>query len=328
MNHKVNFKKVVFFQALSPVHMGAGQGLDHIDLPIQREQHTKYPIFYASGIKGALRQYALERAIEECRKESENSEITLSKLDNLVEKQKCNEDNKNEEECSEQIKALANIFGSQDCRGKITITDAKILFFPVKSLKGIFAYVSCPFVLERYADNTENKKLLEIVKKLNLKEGEILASPKLIVEKIGKKERIVLEEFELEMTKEEEEKLSAEILNNLALPKELLQKISYRIAIVDDETFGYFVENFTEVVNRIKVNPETGTVKEGGLWTEEYLPAESVLYSLWFESEELTEKEEKYLPPNNSLLILGGDQTIGKGLVKLYLKEVLKDENS
>jgi CRISPR-associated protein Cmr4 len=348
MNHKVNFKKVVFFQALSPVHMGAGQGLDHIDLPIQREQHTKYPIFYASGIKGALRQYALERAIEECRKEVKDNKLTLSKLDNLVEKQKCNEDNKNEEECSEQIKALANIFGSQDCRGKITITDAKILFFPVKSLKGIFAYVSCPFVLERYADNTENKKLLEIVKKLNLKEGEILASPKLIVEKIGKKERIVLEEFELEMTKEEEEKLSAEILNNLALPKEilqkisyrlaiilnhlalpkeLLQKISYRIAIVDDETFGYFVENFTEVVNRIKVNPETGTVKEGGLWTEEYLPAESVLYSLWFESEELTEKEEKYLPPNNSLLILGGDQTIGKGLVKLYLKEVLKDEN-
>ena len=99
------------------------------------------------------------------------------------------------------------------------------------------------------------------------------------------------------------------------------------MAVVSNDIFGYFVENFTEVVNRIKVNPETGTVNEKSLWTEEYLPAESVLYSLWFENERFPERGKDYLPEDESLLILGGDQTVGKGLVKIYLREV-NDANS
>jgi CRISPR-associated protein Cmr4 len=127
---------------------------------------------------------------------------------------------------------------------------------------------------------------------------------------------VVLEEFEL-IFKEQ----PVCILKYLNLPEELKKKIEPRVAVVSNDIFGYFVENFTEVVNRIKVNPETGTVNEGSLWTEEYLPAESVLYSLWFENERFPERGDNYLPKNNSLLILGGDQTVGKGLVKIYLRE-------
>ena len=35
--------------------------------------------------------------------------------------------------------------------GAITLTDARILAFPVRSLKGVFAWVTCPAVLERLA---------------------------------------------------------------------------------------------------------------------------------------------------------------------------------
>ena len=45
----------VFFYAVSPVHMGAGQAVGVIDNPIQRERHTKHPCFAGSGIKGAVR---------------------------------------------------------------------------------------------------------------------------------------------------------------------------------------------------------------------------------------------------------------------------------
>jgi len=208
---------------------------------------------------------------------------------------------------------VAQIFGSQDCRGKLTVSDAKILFFPVKSLKGVFAYVSCPFVLTRYAEDTANKELLEVLKNLKISEGEILSSETLKVEC----NKVVLEEFEFEHKGNPNE-----VVEKLNLPDGLKEKISQRVAIVDDDTFGYFVENLTEVVNRIKINPETGTVKEGGLWTEEYLPAESVLYSLRFENQDLTEEGTEYLPSEGSLLILGGDQTVGKGIVKLLQKEV------
>ena len=45
----------VFLYAVSPVHMGAGQAVDIIDNPIQRECHTDHPCFAGSGIKGAVR---------------------------------------------------------------------------------------------------------------------------------------------------------------------------------------------------------------------------------------------------------------------------------
>ena len=48
-------KAVVFFYAVSPVHMGAGTATGIIDNPIQRERHTGHPCFAGSGIKGAVR---------------------------------------------------------------------------------------------------------------------------------------------------------------------------------------------------------------------------------------------------------------------------------
>src|SRR5690554_3353742 len=45
----------LFLYTVSPVHMGAGQAVDVIDNPIQRERHTRHPCFAGSGIKGALR---------------------------------------------------------------------------------------------------------------------------------------------------------------------------------------------------------------------------------------------------------------------------------
>ena len=45
----------LFLYAVSPVHMGAGQAVDVIDNPIQRERHTGHPCFAGSGIKGAVR---------------------------------------------------------------------------------------------------------------------------------------------------------------------------------------------------------------------------------------------------------------------------------
>src|SRR5690625_6394647 len=45
----------VFSYPVSPVHMGAGQAVDVIDNPIQRERHTRHPNLAGSGIKGAVR---------------------------------------------------------------------------------------------------------------------------------------------------------------------------------------------------------------------------------------------------------------------------------
>jgi len=150
------------------------------------------------------------------------------------------------------------------------------------------------------------------VEDLNLGEDEVIASETLLVDG----NTVVLEEFELKKVGTPDG-----VLNDLNLPNDLKKLLSERLAIVPDDLFSHFVQNFTEVVERIKIDPETGTVKTGALWTEENLPAESLLYSLYFESSEVKEAEE-YLPKEGSITVLGGDQTVGRGFLKLYTREV------
>jgi len=40
--------------------------------------------------------------------------------------------------------------------GAIGFSDARILLFPVKSVKGVYAYITSPLVLKRYKDELEN----------------------------------------------------------------------------------------------------------------------------------------------------------------------------
>ncbi|NPA14858.1 MAG: type III-B CRISPR module RAMP protein Cmr4 [Aquificae bacterium] len=338
MDVKTNLDKVLFIKAITPVHAGAGQGIDHIDLPIQREQPTRFPIIYASGVKGAFRQKALELAYEELSQLNydECKSFSLSQLDEAVERAKPCEKNtetprvengrevieedkcKKHEEVKAIINTLAKIFGSQDCKGSITFSDAKILFFPVRSLRGVFAYATCPMLLKRYAEDTQNEELLEYLEEnkdnLTPSDGEVIAPDNLVVENENGDKIVVLEEFELRKMD-----LPDGLIKKLHLPEELEKQISERVAIVSDDLFRYFVENFTEVVTRIKVDPETGTVKSGALWTEEYLPAESVLYSLLFNTKEV--ETDDYLT-TEAVITLGGNQTVGKGIVKVFSREV------
>jgi CRISPR-associated protein Cmr4 len=365
MEHKTKPNKVVFFKAISSVHMGAGQGLEHIDLPIQREIHTKFPIFYASGIKGAFRQYALEKVWDKLNKELKTpwqdlkleleklkskrnlqfSQIEFEDILNLNNLNKWVENfhGMKKDDLSKNIAAkifpdikwedidttiqesiekitdiiypkiqnLAEIFGSQNKRGNLSITDSKILFFPVKSLKGVFAYITCPLVLKRYAEDLSLKLDLSAITPTEGREVYVSFESVLVLED----NKVILEEFEFES-----KSINLDcLLRNLKLPVRLKNEILPRIAIVDDDTFSYFVQNFTEVVNRIKVNPETGTVENGNLWTEEYLPTESILYSLWFESGNI---DYSYLPSPGEILNIGGDQTVGKGFVQLYCRRL------
>jgi CRISPR-associated protein Cmr4 len=47
--------------AETSIHAGAGQMAGVIDLPIQREAHTAWPVVFGSAVKGALRTLANEQ---------------------------------------------------------------------------------------------------------------------------------------------------------------------------------------------------------------------------------------------------------------------------
>jgi CRISPR-associated protein Cmr4 len=52
---------LLYLYAESPVHAGAADSLDLLDLPVQREAATGYPVIWGQSLKGALRQAAADR---------------------------------------------------------------------------------------------------------------------------------------------------------------------------------------------------------------------------------------------------------------------------
>ncbi|HEY4036838.1 MAG TPA: type III-B CRISPR module RAMP protein Cmr4, partial [Ktedonobacteraceae bacterium] len=106
----------------TPLHAGVGSGLSSIDLPIQRERTTQYPMVQSSGIKGKLRSVA-DAA-------TKGEQPTWKKDDVEI------------------------VFGPEkegaDHAGALIVGDARILLFPVRSLSGVFAYTTSRDVLNRF----------------------------------------------------------------------------------------------------------------------------------------------------------------------------------
>ncbi len=303
-------KEYYLLKVLTPLHIGAGQGLGHVDLPIVREAHTNFPYIPGTSLKGALRNFEINRVARERKRGEKPSQLE----EKLTDKDKFDPEDRD-------ILMLAKIFGTagevaeQDKEalekgkeagaGKVLFSDAFIVLFPVKSAKGIFSLTTCPYVINRFFELLGiDQKVKDVpegkAKVLNTKDHRNLINNKLL-----------LEEFVFEAEESEELKKFVELVGVF-----VGEENKRRIVCVNDTDFMDFVSNYTEVRTHIKIDLDTGTVKEGALWTEEYVPAESVFaFSLVFLEEEIS-----FTPP--STFHLGGDITTGKGFVKVQKLEV------
>jgi len=303
-------KKIAFYHCHTPLHIGSGTTLDIIDLPIQREAHTDFPVIPSTSIKGVVRgDYGI-------------NEVKFP-LDNFPEKPEDCPSGTPQDRCNE----FFELFGYGDKEGDIIFTDGKILLFPVKSVKGVFAWITCPLVLERFERDTDCK--IDISTRVkDLKENEAVVGEDLL---IGDK-YLVLEELSFEDVsgelKSQNENDKIDILKeiNSLLPEGLDKEIpASKIAILSNNKFRYFVKNHTEVNARIKINQETGTVDKetGALWYEELVPAETVFYDLILsrtDSENNLGKIGSFIDKN--IFQFGGDETLGRGFTKVYICEI------
>jgi len=343
------FKKsgLLTFYAETSLHMGSGTSLSYVDLPIQREKHTEFPIMQASGIKGVIREFAERQWEDETKVEV--------------------------------------IFGPKEgdkFASCVVFTDARILLFPVRSVAGIFAWVTCPFVLKRFKKDLESAGIS--FDNINIpepsKEEKIIIVTSDSILKIQNINQVMLEEFVFDIENNGKGTQANQIAKKIKelLPQnssmDLINDLPKRFAIVADDVFKDFVKLAIEIQTRIKIDQTTGTVQEGALFTEELVPSQSVFYSLvffndpylglkedlrkkienFYKSEKTWEEvlqevknkgwngikeeikkyvEEAYqkryliaedffdlqttLFKSSNLLQLGGDETIGKGLVRV-----------
>ncbi len=284
-------KKIAFYHCHTPLHIGSGTTLDIIDLPVQRESHTDFPVMPSSSIKGVIRaEHGLKKVNFSPDKFPENPEA-------------CPE-NVNQEKCKE----FFNLFGHGEHEGDIIFTDGKILLFPVKSVKGVFVWITSPFVIERFKRDTGidipfNKEALK-------NKGAVVSSEEPVISN----KYLVLEELSFEAEIDNSLKNSFDMLELDIDPK--------RIAILSDDSFRYFVKNHTEVNARTRIDQAKGTVKEGALWYEELVPAETVFYNLIFSRTENKENINNVADfINNAIFQFGGDETLGRGFTKVSVLE-------
>lgn len=314
--------KPLFFVCETPLHAGSGSDLGIVDLPIQRERHTSFPKIEGSSFKGAVRE-----AVEKVEKDF----TANGKTEKINHKKNC----------------VALAFGPEEGdahAGALGFSDARLLLFPVKSVKGVFAWVTCPKVLEQFKRDMSLSGIDVKISNTEPNGDSCLTSSTAL--QIGSSKKIVLEEYAFKISGAYDVKVDSEDLGTWL--SELMtdgfwkDKIKTDIVILSNDDFKDFVNLSTEVITRTKISSETGTVVPGALFTEEYLPAESVMYSLVMASPVFMKEDKKkdailqsdidvmnyFYKALPDVIQIGGSATLGKGITRMYKSLLIEKEVS
>jgi CRISPR-associated protein Cmr4 len=298
----------------TPLHVGSGTSVDVVDLPIMRERITGFPVIPASSLKGVLLQHARETWGNPRSSEIPAEAKVLFGAADLIEE-------------GGEKKQVSNA-------GCVQIMEAKILAFPVRSLAGCFAWLTCPAALERFQRDTGRK--FEVPQPA--RDHAVVRGDSQLT--MPGQAQVVFEEYALgaQLADGTKAKAVADALKGICADPLWSESLFERLAIVDDENFQHFVTTCTEVVARIKIDPEKRTVDSGALFNQENVPCEALFYSVltvlpprrngvaadFDPNAELAELLPLQNPP---ILQIGGDETTGHGLCetkRIELKEETK----
>lgn len=310
---------LVFISVVTDLHNGAGQGLGQVDRPIVRERKTGFPFIQSETLKGNFRAEFAARAVA--------SGPKLSVI--------CGDDSSQ---------------GSKH-RGFLELTDAQILAMPVRSLRGGFVWITTPLLLARL------ERFWRLVDASWAAASSVLALPvtpgtitvgTAAKAEIAHKGQVFLEDVAFRV----EEAHAIDVFT-----KDIAQTIwrkggwwanrfqkTFGLLAADD--FAHFVRHATEVRANIQIHStgeQAGTTKSGSLRYTEYLPQETLLYSL-VEAESVPPELAAHLTDATGnieqpiellaklletpgLFQIGGDETKGKGLVSLTLKASVETGN-
>jgi CRISPR-associated protein Cmr4 len=297
-------KKLLFMYALESLHAGAGSSTGTIDNPIQRERHTQLPKIEGSTNRGAAREASWGKYMS-----TNNAKaVEFTKYYGYKDK--------------------------GDIHSAVEITDAQLLFFPVRSWKGVFAWITSPYVLTKFAQDYNRlfDKEIKISGLENITDNKviILNKDKIAINQ-DKSLKVLFEEYLFEAEEKnnisfDNKKLGAWIKERFSNnDNAIIDLFPEHLAIVSNDVFKDFTELYTHKITRNAIDSDTGTAKGTGLFNEEYLPPESILYAQVIANDEFVKENgikaakviefvEKYLPP---VYKIGGNQSVGKGLVQV-----------
>ena len=286
---------LMFVHCLTATHPGSGAALGVVDLPVIRERHTNWPTIPGSSLKGVLRA-ASDRAGD--------------------------------------TDWVRTAFGpdtdnASDHAGALSVSDARLLAFPVRSLKGVFAWTTCPAVLDRLRRDLAvarfpGSALPDGYNDVKGDEVRYRKAGPLLIEEAG----MLLEEFDFRRTGDDPG-VADWMADNVPPEADTgtADRLREHLAILSDDGFGHFVRHATEVSARIGLDYEKRTVRKGALFWEEHLPPETMFYALVtardshrrdarLKAPDILRQFGRKLPET---VQVGGNATLGKGLCAVRL---------
>lgn len=293
--------RMLFIYVETPLHAGSGRGLGAVDLPIQRERTTNYPMVQASSLKGRVRAAAREI--------------------------------NNWQDDAPELTALFGKAGDAENNyaGAISFGDARVLLFPVRSLAGVFAWTTSVDALERFkrAAQIAHVKFDFAIPPEPPNENTAWVNGDVL--KAG--DSVVLEEFSF--TPDTTHAATIRDIGKWLADNALLgaeddywhKQMPSKLCILPQNAFRDFVQYATEVQTHIKINSTTKTVEGGMLWTSESLPTDTLLYAPVMATAARTKVNgdtmkadmvlQRVVDLNLDRTQLGGDETTGQGFVAL-----------
>ena len=287
--------RIFWLHALTPLHVGTGQGVGFIDLPVMRERATNWPLVPGSAVKGVRRDAADD-----------------GNADKVLFKAAFGQADPGEGE------------SERDNAGSLVFTDARLICLPVRSLLGTFAWVTAPLALQRlWRDLEAAGKAGELPKAFDMQgQAHLAQEPSSVLR--SEDDKVYLEDLDFPAHPCPVAQTWGKTLAEWIFPGDAIWQNLFieRFAVLPNDSFNFLCGTATEVNARIRIDQQTKTVAGGALWYEESLPAETILAGMvWcdrvFPKDATTLEDLLATYCSGELkLQIGGKATIGKGRIR------------
>lgn len=295
--------RIYWLHALTPTHAGVGRGVGYIDRPIDRDAVTNWPLIRGSAFKGVWADH--HGATEAGRKTNPLLRAAFG---------------------------LSSDADNVSNSGSLIPTDARLVCLPVRSFRGTFAWCTSHLALSVL------RRTLELAGATGLSDppgpaadepGQALVAAGTALAENG---RVYLEDLDFAAVEQPAATAWAGRLAGWVFPDDAAWRGEFtkRFAVLPDVVFDFLTETGTEVHTRVRISDDTKTVEPGALWTEESLPAETILAGV-VACDRVFGRDGKDTTPGGLLeafavkplsLQIGGKATVGRGQVRCVFTQL------